>query len=315
MVPPDAGVGFEHTRILVVEVEAQHFRTVQSVSVAASPATATTAWESHVVGVVGTAEEHQSVFVLEDGSHDTLGISAVSANSEVNVAKEASVHAPFQSEVEHGLLIAIVNAGDAREVAFLIICLDAIDDGGRQVLEGGLGIARHEFLAIDEDFLDFLAINLDFTIVVHLGTGKFLHQFLYDRPFGCPIGGCVIDKGVLLDHHLGCHAGGRYGLQHDGVARHGHLPEVDFGTLGDFHVFGDGVETDTGDFKDIGAGAIDGHGEIAVVVGENASDIGAIGFQQLKCGLHDSFFRLLVDNSSLDVLLSVCRSRKDKPKA
>ena len=108
----------------------------------------------------------------------TTCIALLSTCSQVGIGHRAAVHAGTQSEVEHSLLVTVVDTRDTGQVALLIVGADTLDDAGRQVLQGRLGIA--ELFVVDLDLRHLLTVNLDVTIVVDLGTRQALHQFLND---------------------------------------------------------------------------------------------------------------------------------------
>ena len=136
---------------------------------------------------------------------------------EIDIGHNTFVHTTLDTKVEHRFFLTVLNTADSRKVALLVISLDALDDVRRQVLEGSLRVARHKFLAIDEDFLDLFTINLDGTVVTHLGTRQTLDEFLYNRAFGCTKRARVIHKGVSLKGYL--RGMSRYcgALQHDSI--------------------------------------------------------------------------------------------------
>ena len=209
---------------LVVIVEPQHLGGVQPLT-AGPEATSAATRETHIVHVVGTAKHHEPVFVVKVCAHASLGIAAVVAQTQVYIGKGAAVHALLQSEVEHGGLFAVVDAGDARQVALFVIGLDFLHDRGGQILHGYLGVASHKLLAVYQYLLDLLAVMGYLAVFVDLHARQLLHQFLDGRAFGCAIGGAIIYKGVFLDRHLEClpyHLGL---LEHHGVGLHLHLAE------------------------------------------------------------------------------------------
>ena len=102
----------------------------------------------------------------------------LSTTCQVNVGHVASVHAFLDGEIKHRLLISVFNTGNAGLVALLVVELHILDDADRQVLQGCLHIAQHEFLAVEQYLLHLFAIDGDISIFVNLGSWHSLDQFL-----------------------------------------------------------------------------------------------------------------------------------------
>ena len=202
MVPAHATIPLELILYFIVEVGTHHLRGVQSLTLLTPSASAATAWEAHVVDIVGTREEHHLQIVFHHGSHASAKVTAVRADTEIDIGHETFVHTWFDTEVEHRLFLTVLDTTDAGEVALLIVGLDAVDDVGGQVLEGGLRVACHELLTIHEDLLHFLSVDLDGSVVIDLSTRETLHEFFHHRTFWRTEGTCIIHKGVGLQRHL-----------------------------------------------------------------------------------------------------------------
>ena len=222
MVPAHRGIELQTVFLFIVVVDANHLAGVQSISATESTARSTAA-KSAVAGIVGVAEEEEAVVAIEISPHSSEAVAALVAHSEVDVGNHTLVHTLLHAEVEHGLLLSVVDARHLGQVALLIVGLDFVDDAGGQVLEGSLCIARHKFLAVNEYFLHLLTVNLDGTVVAHLCTRQSLHKFFHHRPFRCAVGGRVVDEGVLLERHFLCHSRHHGPLQHDGVSPNDHV--------------------------------------------------------------------------------------------
>ena len=123
MVPSETSVELQLVFLFVVEVSAKHLGGIQSVTTSAKASSSTSARESHVVGVVGIAHEHYICIVLEEGTHTTCSITVASTCSNVKVREHTLVHTTLHGEVEHGLLLAVVDARHPCEVALLVVCL------------------------------------------------------------------------------------------------------------------------------------------------------------------------------------------------
>ena len=194
MVPAHGAVPLQFVLLLVVEVQRTHLCCLQAVAATATEAAATaTTAKAHVVDIVGIDKGHRAPVVLHHGTHGTTTVAATRANAGIDVGKHTAVHAALQSEVEHRLVVAVVDARHATQVALLVVGFYAVHDRGGQVLDGRLRVAGHELLAVDEDLLHRLAIDLDGAVVVDLGTGQLLHQFLHHRALRGLIGRSIID--------------------------------------------------------------------------------------------------------------------------
>ena len=181
MVPVHAGLGNEEVGLLVVVVKHTRLGSVQTAAAhatATAEATAATAAEAHVIGIVGVEHTHQAMVAAHHHAKQASGIAVFRTRSQVGIGHRTAVHAGTQSEVEHGLLVTVVDTRDTGQVALLVVGADTLDDAGRQVLQCCLGIA--ELLVVDLDLRHLLTVDLDVTVVVDLGTRQALHQFLND---------------------------------------------------------------------------------------------------------------------------------------
>ena len=276
MVPPDGGVPFQFG-IFKVEVQAAHLVGRQSTA-STEASTAATAGKSHVVGVVGVHHSHQCPFLSEYGAHDSFGIAVLGSHAEVHVGKGSLVHAGLDAEVEHRFLVAVVDAGDAGQVALLVVGLDVVDDGCRQVFHGRLGVAGHKLLAVEQDFLHLLAVDGDFAVVVDLCARQLLHQFLNHRALGGAVGGGVIDEGVFLQGHLGGLGGHLGALQHDGIGTDDEIAEGNVLAPAHRNVAGQWGIAHTGELHNILAVGRGGKPESAVLVAHGTGNKRTVGF-------------------------------------
>ena len=149
MVPAEGSIELELILQLIVIVGTYHLAGIQAVATAPETS-ARTAAESTVAGVIGIGKKHESVVVIEVTTHATHIIAALVTHTQVDVGNHTLVHTLLHTEIEHGLLLTIIDTGYFRKVTLLIVSLDFVDDAGRQVLQGSLGIARHKLLAIHE---------------------------------------------------------------------------------------------------------------------------------------------------------------------
>ena len=122
--------------------------------------------------------------------------------SNVEVRHISAVHAFLYREVEHGLLLAVIDASYARLVRLLVVELQVLDDADGDVLERRLDITEHELLAVEQNLLHLLAVDGDFTILVDFGTGNALDEFLDGRTLRRTERFWVVDNGILSDDDL-----------------------------------------------------------------------------------------------------------------
>ena len=216
MVIVHAGLGDDAVGLVIVQVHHAHLRRVQATTAhAATEATAATTAEAHVVGVVAIQHGHHAVVALHHHAEDAARIAVLRAHAQVDVHHLATVHALSQAEVEHRLLIAVIDAGDAAQVALLVVGTDALHDVGGQVLQRSLRVA--ELLVVHLDLAHRLTVDLDVAVVVHLGTGQALHQLLHHRALGGLEGIGIIYQRVALRLHAGNVLHHLDALQHLGV--------------------------------------------------------------------------------------------------
>ena len=105
VVPAEAEVDLQLIVVVVVQVGAEHLTGVKSAAV--PPA-------GVLLLVVEIAEEHDAGLVGEAAAHHPRGIAVLGTCGQVEVGHIATVHAFLDAEVEHGLLLTVFDAGDAR---------------------------------------------------------------------------------------------------------------------------------------------------------------------------------------------------------
>ena len=187
MIPAEVTVELELILQFVIIVGTYHLAGIQAIGTSES-STGTTSSETTVAGIIGIGKEHESAVIREITAHTTHVIAALVAHTQVDIGNQTLVHTLLDTEVEHGLFLTIINTGYLREITLLIVCLDFLDDAGRQVLQRSFGIAGHKLLAVYQNLLYFLTINFDGTVIAHLCTRQTLYEFLYYRTFRCAIG-------------------------------------------------------------------------------------------------------------------------------
>ena len=296
MVPAHAAAQFQAVGILIVGVQTHHLRSLQAVAPATAEASAAaTAAEAHVADVVGLGEAHQPHRAVEAGSHQAARIALLGAQSGVDVGEGAAVHAALQSEVEHHLLLAVVDARDAGLVALLVVGLHALHNRCGQVLDGRLRVAGHELLAVDLNLLHLLADDGDGAVIADLGTRQFLHQLLDDGAFWRLVGAGVINQGILLRidlrqvlHHLDV-------LEHLRVDLHGQRAQIDRPSA-DGYRLEECLISNVGDAQDVGAVLLGRHRELSAEICLSIGDERAVVLEQCDCRSDDGFLLVGIDH-------------------
>ena len=199
MVPSDATVDFDDVFLLIVDICSAHLRGVESIAVSAEAATSA---KSHVVDVVGVAHDEDTCLLVKQSAEESLGIPLFGTYTEIDVGYGALAHTRLGTEVEHRLLITVVDTRDPCQVTLLVVSFHLVDDACRDVFHGRLGVAGHKLLTVEHDLLHFLAIDGDLAIVVDLCAGQSLDEFLDGGALRSTVGGTVVYKGVLLERHL-----------------------------------------------------------------------------------------------------------------
>ena len=120
----------------------------------------------------------------------------------IHVAKPPAALVLLHLEVEHRLLLAVVDACDARQVRLAVVGFHLLHDVGWQVLEDEFLVVVEKLLAIDENLLHLLAVVGNLAIVVDDDARQLLEQLLNHGAGGKREGGGVIYHGVLNDGHL-----------------------------------------------------------------------------------------------------------------
>ena len=292
MVPADATIDLEFLAIVVVEVGAEHLPTVQ---------TATVPPAGILLLIVEVTGHHDTGIIGKAGAHATRGIAVLRTACEVEIGHIATVHTFLDGEVEHRLLVAVLDTRDAGLVALLIIELHILDNRDGQILQRRLCVAEHKLLTIDKDFLHLLAINGDITVFIDLRTRHTLDQFLDGGALRCAVGVGVEDEGVFLDDHL-CSATRDNGLlEQDALRRHQQHAEflVLAATQGDIALYG--LETHRRDLQTEGAVVRGLNREVSTVVADGSAYEDTVGHgKQLNGGLRHRLPEFGIDELSAD---------------
>ena len=223
----------------------------------------------------------------------------LSAHAAVDVGKHAAVHAAFQSEVEHHLFVAVVNAGDTAQVALLVVGLDAVYDGRGQVLDGCLRVAGHELLAVDLDFLHLLAVDLDVSFIIDLGAGELLYQLLDNRAFRGAVGTRIIYDSIVFGGHFSHVLHHLCAFQHHGIGADGKRTHLHGIAPADGDVLIQRLVAHVGDTHDVGSVFGCRQLELSVSVGYCIGSQGAVlALQQGYRSLDYGFFLVIVNHAT-----------------
>ena len=221
MVPVHTGLCNEFVYLFVVVVQHARLAGVQASAAhahASAEASAATATHAHVIGVVGIGHTHQTMVAFHQHSEQAGGVAVLCTDTQVDIGHRTTIHAGTKSEVEHHLLVSVVDIGDTGQIALLIVSSDSFYDVGRQVLQGCLHIAK--VFLVDLNLLHLLTVDGDVTIFINIGTRQTLHQFLNHRAFRCAEGIGIVYDGVALRLNLGYMSRCGDAFQHHGVATH-----------------------------------------------------------------------------------------------
>ena len=282
MVPAHASVHLQlvilPVFLLVVEVGAQHLRRLQAAPTSAEASAAPA--ESAPVDVLGIAESEHAELVFEAHRHGAGGVAVLGSVGQVGVGDETLVHALLHTEVENGLFLAVVDAGDTGQVALLVIRFHLFYNGCGQVLQCRLGVAHHEFLAVHENLLHLLAVDGDVAVVVNLCSWQALYQLLHHRPLWSAVGRGVVDECVLLCRHFQRASGHGGSLQHYGVRLHGDCSCGGFSPPAQADVLVHGLEADARHLQNVLAVGGSLHAERAVCGGQAALHHCAVCLQE-----------------------------------
>ena len=136
------------------------------------------------------------------------GVAVFRSVTHIGVQHPAFSHTFLHGKVQYGFLLTVINSGYTAIVALAVVRLYLVHHLCGQVLHGHLGVVVEEFLSAHHDFLYGLTVNLDGSVVLHLRSGQFAHQFFQVGTFGQTVCRTVIHKSVFLHLHLcgtGCH--------------------------------------------------------------------------------------------------------------
>ena len=198
-----------------IEIHAEALRGVDApVAAEATEAVAVAIGESKVVGIVGRTDKGQLIVVPEAVYVESGLIAVVGAVTGLHGAEPAILHARFHGEVDHSLILAVVNAGETRQIALAVDHLQLVDHVHRQIFRRHLRVVGEKLFAIHQNFGHGLAVGRDLAVGIDFHARQALEQIL-DHGVGL----CLVAVGIEL-HRVGHH------LYRSLDAHGGHLAET-----------------------------------------------------------------------------------------
>ena len=220
---------------------------------------------------------------------------------QVEIGHIAVVHTFLDGEVEHGLLLAIVDASDTSLVTLLVVELQILDNAHRDVLQRRLHIAEHELLTVEQYLLHFLAVDGNVTVLVDLCPWNTLDEFLYSRAFRGTKGLWIIHDGVFPDYHLCGTARNDGFLQHDTLRFHHQVAQVKTLIATKRHLTVDGLVAYSRDTQAESACRWGLHDKVSPLVAHGTAYKSAVSdSKQLDGGLHHRLLQVSVEQLSAD---------------
>ena len=279
MVPANASVDLERVFLFIVEVEPRHLRGIETItSTAKASATST---EAYVVDIVCVAHAEDLQVAAHVSSEGAAAVAVFCTHACIDVGHEAFVHARFDAEVEHGLLIPVVDTGDTGQVALLVISLHLINNGSRDVLHGRLRVSGHELFAVDKNLLYLFAVDRDLSVIVDLGTGQSLDELLDGGAFGGAVSAGVVDEGVFFQYDLLRLCRHRSFFEHDGISGKEDGAQLYVGILLNGYRPCESLIADAGNLQDELSVGRRFDRELTVIAGGGSRDEGRVVLQQL----------------------------------
>ena len=194
--------------VLVAHVQSCRLRVALPVVIASSSSAAPR--EVAVVHVVSISHERISSGTERLHCRQSHSVASLRANAHIGVHLQSVAHAALGDKLEHEIVIAIVDARHAGQVALLVVGFHLVHHIRGQVFHHGIVVARHEVAAVHLEFLHTLAVDSHRAAVVDLRSWQHLDQRLNDRPLGHPEGIGIVNHRIVFDNHLrniGCHHG------------------------------------------------------------------------------------------------------------
>ena len=187
-------------------------------------------------------------------------------------------HAFLDGQVDDGLVLSVVDAGELGLFGFLLHDFHLFDHLGRKVLRGELRVVQEEGLPVDGDLVDGLAVCGDGTVVIYLNAREFLQQVDEHVRISRLERRSVILHGILLDDDRVARRGNGSGVQDFLVQFQFDGPEVG-GAFLDLHIGRMGPVAHDFGFQGVFSGPYLLDGTLALMVGQGILGIALGGSQ------------------------------------
>ena len=230
MSPIDIAVHLESLTVVITHVQTQCFLASETIRATTSATTSTVTRSSRrtsAVGIVGIAYERELRLLSKAIGSQPPRVSVMRAIAAICIDIISEVHAFLHPYINDRFFLAVVNTCDLRHIRLLVVMLQLVDNGCRQVLQSRLHIVGKELLAVKQNLLHLLAVDSHLTIL-NLCTGQTLNEFFQYRPFRQPIGICIVYQRVLYLLHLWQVARHRHAVKQEIILLH--LQQRDYRT-------------------------------------------------------------------------------------
>ena len=147
----------------------------------ATESTSAAIGEPLTVEVVGRQNQCILRHIVEVVCHVLEPVAVLCSVAGIGIGEEAVSHALLHLQVEHSLLLAVINACNARKIALLVIELDLVDSIHRDILECHILVCAEEVLSFHKYAVDRLAVKLYGTVILNCHSRVLLYEFFEHR--------------------------------------------------------------------------------------------------------------------------------------
>ena len=110
MIPAHTTIELQAVFLFIVDVDTKHLRGIQSLTLLPPTASTASTGEAHIIDIVGAREEHHLHVILHHSTHTPACITVLSTYGKIDIGHKAMIHTFFDTEVENGLLLTILDA-------------------------------------------------------------------------------------------------------------------------------------------------------------------------------------------------------------
>jgi len=153
-----------------------------------------------VVHVIGRANKSNLSIFNKTVQHNTSHVAVFRTSGHIGITEPPLVHAFLYGQVEHRLLLTVVNTGDTCQIGLLVVGFQLLYHIYRQILQTGLYVSTKELLPVDHNLRQVLTVDFHIPLVINLRTGQLLHQLFEHGSLGGTISRGIIDQCIF--HHL-----------------------------------------------------------------------------------------------------------------